>query len=69
MKNRESEQAKHGDVKSTCARYGWGKTTTYELLRDKKIRARKLGAKTLIEFASVDEYLASLPLTGRRFEL
>lgn len=64
MKNQERELATHGDVKATCARYGWGKTTTYELLRDKKIRAKKLGAKTLIEFASVDEYLASLPTYG-----
>lgn len=64
MKNQEPAPATHGDVKATCARYGWGKTTTYELLRDKKIRARKLGTKTLIEFASVDEYLASLPTYG-----
>lgn len=64
MKNQEPTQPTHGDIKATGARYGWGKTTTYELLRDKKIRARKLGAKTLIEFASVDEYLATLPAYG-----
>lgn len=64
MHNPENTQAAHGDVKATCARYGWGKTTTYDLLREKKIRAKKLGAKTLIEFASVDEYLASLPAYG-----
>ena len=64
MKNLKTAQAAHGDIKATCARYGWGKTTTYELLREKKIRARKLGSKTLIEFASVDEYLASLPTYG-----
>lgn len=54
----------HGDIKATCARYGFGKTTVYELLKSKKIRAKKLGAKTLIEFGSVDEYLASLPSYG-----
>lgn len=64
MSERATPQPTHGDVKATCARYGWGKTTTYDLLRDGKIRAKKLGAKTLIEFASVDEYLASLPAYG-----
>lgn len=64
MNNQESTPATHGDIKATCARYGFGKTTAYELLRDRKIRARKLGAKTLIEFASVDEYLATLPSYG-----
>lgn len=64
MKTNEGTSATHGDIKATCARYGFGKTTAYELLRDKKIRAKKLGAKTLIEFASVDEHLASLPAYG-----
>jgi excisionase family DNA binding protein len=64
MKNSKVAGATHGDIKATCARYGWGKTTTYDLLRKKRIRAKKLGAKTLIEFASVDAYLASLPAYG-----
>ncbi|MCY1670190.1 excisionase family DNA-binding protein [Novosphingobium sp. SL115] len=55
----------YGDVRTTCARYGWGKTLTYELLRDQKIRAVKCGRKTLIEFASVEEYLTTLPTFGR----
>ncbi|MCL9998662.1 MAG: hypothetical protein NBV68_04720 [Erythrobacter sp.] len=57
-------QTIYGDIHAVSARYGWKKTKTYELLRDKKIRAKKLGAKTLIEFASVDEYVASLPNFG-----
>lgn len=64
MNYQEATPATHGDIKSTCLRYGFGKTTAYELLRDRKIRAKKLGAKTLIEFASVDEYLATLPEYG-----
>lgn len=64
MLERNDTQPSFGDIKATCARYGWGKTTTYDLLRDGRIRAKKLGAKTLIEFASVDEYLASLPAYG-----
>ncbi|WP_157573301.1 excisionase family DNA-binding protein [Novosphingobium sp. AAP83] len=54
----------YGDIHSVAARYGWQKTKTYELLRQKKIRAKKLGTKTLVEFASVDQYLASLPSFG-----
>jgi excisionase family DNA binding protein len=34
----------------------------YELLGDGKIGARKIGRKTMIEKASIDEYLASLPV-------
>lgn len=64
MKSHEASPAAFGDVRETCARFGFGKTLAYELLRDKKIRARKLGSKTLIEFASVEEYLASLPTYG-----
>jgi len=64
MKIYNENVATHGDVKATCERYGIGKTTVYDLLHRKKIRARKLGAKTLIEFASCDEYLATLPSFG-----
>jgi len=53
-----------GDIKATCQRYGIGRSTLYELLKDRRIRAKKLGARTLIEFASVDEYLAGLPGFG-----
>ena len=56
--------ATHGDIRTTCERFGFGKTTAYALLRDKKINAKKLGSKTLIEFASVDEFLTSLPSYG-----
>ena len=28
----------HGDIKAACERYGFGRTTAYELLRDQKIR-------------------------------
>lgn len=65
MNCHEATSATHGSIKATCARYDCGKTLIYELLRDKKIRARKLGSKTLIEFASFDEYLASLPVYGK----
>ncbi len=56
--------ATFGDIKYTCRRYGFGRSTCYEMLKDQRIRAKKLGARTLIELASVDEYLASLPSFG-----
>jgi hypothetical protein len=42
----------------TC-RYGkFGKTEAYELIAHERIRAYKMGAKTLIDLDSVDEYHA-----------
>jgi hypothetical protein len=49
---------------------GVSRSVTYELLGDGKIKAVKLGSKTLIDFYSGLEYLRSLPAaeitTGRR---
>jgi excisionase family DNA binding protein len=43
-------------------RYGtFGKTKAYELIAHERIRAYKMGGKTLIDLDSVDEYHASLP--------
>jgi excisionase family DNA binding protein len=43
-------------------RYGkFGKTKAYELIAQERIRAYKMGGKTLIDLDSVDEYHASLP--------
>lgn len=64
MDHTTAHDAKFGDIKTTCARYGFGRSTAYELLNTGLIRAKKLGTKTLIEFASVEEYLASLPSFG-----
>jgi len=64
MENDNVTTPRYGDVRATSARYGWGKTTTYKLLRSNSIRAVKIGNKRLIDFASVDEYLASLPSFG-----
>ncbi|MDX3969108.1 MAG: hypothetical protein QHD01_21265 [Bradyrhizobium sp.] len=52
------------EFKDGC-RYGkFGKTKaygTYELIADERIRAYKIGGKTMIDLDSVDEYYASLP--------
>ena len=57
----QTTNAMYGDIKATCYHFGFGRSTAYKLLSEKKIRAKKLGAKTLIEFASVDDYFATLP--------
>jgi excisionase family DNA binding protein len=49
------------EFKDGC-RYGkFGKTKAYELIAEERIRAYKMGGKTLIDLDSVDEYHASLP--------
>lgn len=51
----------HINIASACARYSIGKTLLYRLLRDGHIRAVKLGARTLVDVASMDRYFATLP--------
>jgi excisionase family DNA binding protein len=48
-------------------RYGkFGKTKAYELIAQQRIRAYKMGGKTMIDLDSVDEYHASLPRVESR---
>jgi excisionase family DNA binding protein len=54
-------QTTHIKIASACARYSIGKTLLYRLLRDGHIRAVKLGARTLVDVASMDRYFATLP--------
>jgi len=49
------------EFKDGC-RYGkFGKSKAYELIAEERIRAYKMGGKTMIDLDSVDEYHASLP--------
>ena len=43
-----------------------GRSTLYELIRDGRLEARKLGSKTLIPAASLRALLATLPKVGAR---
>ncbi len=45
-----------GCVRACCKR-----SKMYALIREKQIVARKLGTRTIVEVASIDAYLASLP--------
>jgi excisionase family DNA binding protein len=54
------------EFKDGC-RYGkFGKTKAYELIAQERIRAYKMGGKTMIDLDSVDEYHASLPRVESR---
>lgn len=59
--NDNNKQRRLVEFKDGC-RYGkFGKTKAYELIAHERIRAYKMGGKTLIDLDSVDEYHASLP--------
>ena len=57
----DNKQRRLVEFKDGC-RYGkFGKTKAYELIAEERIRAYKMGGKTLIDLDSIDEYHASLP--------
>lgn len=64
--NDNNKQRRLVEFKDGC-RYGkFGKTKAYELIAQKRIKAYKMGHKTLIDLDSVDEYHASLPRAESR---
>jgi excisionase family DNA binding protein len=63
---RPTKQRRLVEFKDGC-RYGkFGKTKAYELIAQERIRAYKMGGKTMIDLDSVDEYHASLPRVQSR---
>jgi excisionase family DNA binding protein len=61
LDNDSNKRRRLVEFKDGC-RYGkFGKTKAYELIAHERIRAYKMGGKTLIDLDSVDEYHASLP--------
>jgi excisionase family DNA binding protein len=62
----DDRQRRLVEFKDGC-RYGkFGKTKAYELIAQERIRAYKMGGKTMIDLDSVDEYHASLPRVESR---
>jgi len=53
-------------VNEALVRYGVGRTKLYELLGDGSLKARKLGAKTLIDVGVADTFFENLPGFGGR---
>jgi excisionase family DNA binding protein len=52
-------------IPDVVRRYGIGRTKLYDLIREGRLDARKLGARTLVTVASLDALLASLPPVHR----
>ena len=66
MINTNGKRRRLVEFKDGC-RYGkFGKTKAYELIAQQRIRAYKMGGKTMIDLDSVDEYHASLPRVSSR---
>ena len=64
--NDDNKRRRLAEFKDGC-RYGrFGKTKAYELIARQRIRAYKMGGKTLIDLNSIDEYHASLPRVESR---
>jgi hypothetical protein len=66
VNNDNTKQRRLVEFKDGC-RYGkFGKTKAYELVAQQRIKAFKMGGKTMIDLDSVDEYHASLPRVESR---
>jgi hypothetical protein len=66
MSNNPNETPRWGDLKALMARFpgAFGRTKAYELLGENKLRAKKLGGRTLWDFAAAEEFIDSLPDVG-----
>jgi excisionase family DNA binding protein len=47
-------------ISEFCARYGIGRTTTYEEIRSGRLRAVKVGRRTLVTESDAESWLATL---------
>jgi excisionase family DNA binding protein len=47
-----------------CQRYGPGRTKTYEELKSGRLRARKIGKRTIITEDDAEDWLQRLPVIG-----
>lgn len=47
-----------------CEQYGLGRTKTYEELKSGRLRARKIGKRTIITEDDAEDWLLRLPVIG-----
>jgi hypothetical protein len=64
MKRRISESARFRamSIDAFCARYGLGRTKTYEELKSGRLRGRKIGKRTIICEEDAENWLRHLPV-------
>jgi hypothetical protein len=53
-----------GTLQQLRDRYSINRNRAYQLLRENKLRAKKLGGRTVWDFASADELFETLPDCG-----
>jgi Helix-turn-helix domain len=65
----ESEAERHGfrpqramSVAEFCARYGPGRTSAYQEVKSGRLRARKIGKRTIITVDDAEDWLRCLPV-------
>jgi len=51
-------------ISEFCQRYGPGRTTTYEEIKSGRLRARKIGKRTIIAEDDAEDWLWHLPTTA-----
>ena len=52
------------NINEFCARYNVGRTLAYDEISGGRLRARKVGTRTLIVEDDAEDWLRSLPLVG-----
>jgi excisionase family DNA binding protein len=50
------------NITEFCERYGPGRTTAYEELKSGRLRARKIGRRTIITEDDAEDWLRNLPV-------
>jgi excisionase family DNA binding protein len=51
-------------INEFCDRFGLGRTTVYEQIKLGRLRARKIGKRTIITHEDVEAWLRNLPSVG-----
>jgi hypothetical protein len=64
--NDDNKRRRPVEFKDGCRHGKFGRPKAYELIAQERIRADKMGGKTLIDLDSIDEYHASLPRVESR---
>ena len=66
MHNTTDNAARWGDLKALQARFpgAFGRTKAYEMRAAGQLRAKKLGGRTLWDFAAAEALIESLPEFG-----
>ena len=67
MNTSNTESPRWGDLKALQARFpgAFGRTKAYEYLNSGKLRAKRVGGRTLWDFFSAEELIAGSPDAGK----